>query len=58
MIGTAFFGVTQYLAVQSFAPGETPEAKTAYVAAGVAGSLFLANLILSCFLPEPKPEQE
>lgn len=58
MIGTAFFGVTQYLALQSFAPGATPEAKTAYIAAGVAGTLFLCNLILSFWLPEPKHDQE
>ena len=58
MIGTAFFGVTQFLALQSFAPGESPEAKTAYMAAAVAGSLFLGNLILSCFLPEAEPSQD
>ena len=58
MIGTPFAAVTQYLALQSFIPGESPEAKTAYVAAGVAGTLFFLNLILSCFLPEPKPEQD
>ncbi|WP_397571332.1 MFS transporter [Schlesneria sp. T3-172] len=58
MIGTPFAAVTQYLALQSFVPGASPEAKTAYVAAGVAGTLFLLNLILSCFLPEPKPEHD
>lgn len=58
MIGTPFAAVTQFLALQTFVPGESPEAKTAYVAAGVAGTLFALNLILSCFLPEPKPEQE
>ena len=58
MIGTPFAAVTQYLALQTFVPGASSEAKTAYVAAGVAGTLFFINLILSCFLPEPKPEQE
>ena len=58
MIGTPFAAVTQYLALQSFVPGASPEAKTAYVAAGVAATLFFLNLVLSCFLPEPKPEQE
>ena len=58
MIGTPFAAVTQYLALQAFVPGATPEARTAYVAAGVAGTLFLTNLILSCFLPEPKADQE
>jgi len=58
MIGTMFYAVTQNLAPLAIIPGESPEAKTAYVAAGVAGTLFALNLILSCFLPEPKPEQE
>ena len=58
MIGTPFAAVTQYLALQSFVPGASPESKTAYVAAGVAGTLFLLNLILSCFLPEPKHGHE
>jgi hypothetical protein len=58
MIGTPFAAMTQYLATLAFVPGATSEAKTAYVAAGVAAVLFLTNLILSCFLPEPKPEQD
>ncbi len=56
MIGTPFAAVTQYLAMTSFVPGATSEAKTAYVAAGVATTLYLANLILSCYLPEPKAD--
>ncbi len=58
MVGTAFFGVTQNIALQSFVPGASPEAKTACVAACVAGSLFFINLVLSFFLPEPKPQQD
>jgi hypothetical protein len=58
MIGTPFAAVTAFLAAQKFVPGDSPEQKTAYVAAGVAATLYLINLILSCFLPEPKPEQE
>lgn len=58
MIGTPFAAVTQYLALQSFVPGASPEAKVAYVAAGVALTLFIVNLIMSCFLPEPKYEHE
>jgi MFS family permease len=58
MIGTPFAAVTAYLATQSFVPGESPEAKTAYVAAGVATTLYLANLILSFYLPEPKADAE
>lgn len=58
MIGTPFAALTQYIALQSFVPGATPEAKTAYVAAGVATTLYLVNLILSCYLPEPKGDAE
>jgi hypothetical protein len=36
----------------------TSEQKTAYVAAGVATVLFAVNLVLSCFLPEPKAGAE
>lgn len=56
MIGTPFAYVTQYLTSQFFAPEATPQG-TAYVAACVAGALFLLNLILSCFLPEPAAEE-
>ena len=56
MIGTPFAAVTVYLASTSFVPGATQEAKTAYVAAGVATTLYLANLILSFYLPEPKAD--
>lgn len=55
MIGTPFAALTQYLALQPFVPGSTPPEKTAYVAAAVATSLFLVNLLLSFLLPEPKP---
>jgi MFS family permease len=55
MIGTPFAALTQYLALQSFVPGTSPPEKTAYVAAGVATLLFLANLLLTFVLPEPKP---
>jgi len=58
MIGTPFAAVTQYLALQSFVPGATSEAKTAYAAAGIATTLYLANLILSFFLPEPKGDTD
>lgn len=60
MIGTLFFGVTQWLAVAIYGEFKGPEAfkaapGLATVAAGVATGLFLLNLILSCWLPEPKP---
>lgn len=63
MIGTMFFGVTQWLAVAIYGEFKGPEAfkaapGLATVAAGVATALFLINLILSFALPEPKAETE
>ena len=55
MIGTSFAALTPHLALQSFVPGATPEAKTAMVAAGIATTLFAVNLIFSFVLPEPQP---
>jgi len=52
MIGTSFAAITAFLATQDFMPG-TGVSKTAYTAAFVGGGLFLANLVLSFFLPEP-----
>jgi MFS family permease len=56
MCGTPFAGLTQLLATMAIVPGTTPSAKTAIVAACVAFTLYLANLILSFWLPEPKSE--
>ena len=53
MIGTSFAWVTSTLAVQPFIPGDTPPAKIAYTAAGVALFVYAAGFILSFFLPEP-----
>lgn len=58
MIGTPFAALTQYLALQAFVPGTTNAEKTAYVAAAIATALFLTNLILSFFLPEPEHDTE
>lgn len=55
MIGTPFAAVTQYLALVPSIPGASPAAKTAYVATAIATTLFLINLALSFYLPEPKP---
>lgn len=52
MIGTSFAWVTTTLAAMDAMPGSGP-AKTAYVAAGVAFTVYLVNLICSFFLPEP-----
>jgi hypothetical protein len=59
MIGTMFFGVTQWLAVAIYGEFKGPEAYKAApglatVAAGVATALFLVNLGLSFVLPEPQ----
>jgi MFS family permease len=56
MFGTPFAFLTQQLAVLTMIPGATPSAKTALVAAGVAFTLYLINLILSFVLPEPKAD--
>lgn len=54
LIGTMFFGVTQFLA--TYAPGDSDPTKIAYTAAGVAFVLYLVNFLASFMLPEPKPE--
>jgi MFS family permease len=54
MFGTPFAFVTQQLALLPLIPGTTPSAKTAVAAAGIAFTLYLFNLIFSCYLPEPK----
>lgn len=58
MIGTPFAGITQTVALMSFVPGETPEAKTAYTAAAVAALLFFTNFILSFMLPEAGAKED
>ncbi len=53
LIGTCFFGVTQWLAF--FLPGDaSPANKVAYAAAAVAFTVYLVNFIASFWLPEPK----
>ncbi len=54
MFGTPFAYVTQRIALLPVIAGPTPFAKTALVAAGIAFVLILINLVMSCFLPEPK----
>jgi MFS family permease len=56
MFGTPFAYVTQQMALLSFIPGDTPAAKTAIVAAGVAFVLIVLNLVFSSFLPEGSVE--
>ncbi|MEX2140166.1 MAG: MFS transporter [Pirellulales bacterium] len=55
MIGTSFAWVTTTLATTELFPGSGP-VKTAYTAAAVGLSVYLANIILSFFLPEPEAE--
>jgi MFS family permease len=53
LIGTCFFGVTQFIA--TLLPiSALPATRVAYAAAGVAFTVYLINFILSFFLPEPK----
>lgn len=54
MVGTPFAYITQRIALLPLIAGPTPFAKMALVAGGVAFTLILINLIMSCFLPEPK----
>jgi MFS family permease len=53
MIGTGFAWVTTTLAASSFMPGAEGPERTAYTAAIIAFGVYLANLVLSVFLPEP-----
>ena len=55
LIGTCFFGVTQWIAY--FLPGDPASypARVAYTAAGVAFAVYLVNFIASFWLPEPDP---
>lgn len=56
LIGTLFAWLTSAVAVQSWVPGDSPTAKLAYTAAGVAFFVFVVNFVLSFYLPEPKDE--
>jgi MFS family permease len=58
MFGTPFAALTQYVALLSFVPGESPAQKTAYVAAAIATLLFAINFGLSFVLPDPKTAAE
>jgi hypothetical protein len=57
MLGTPFAYVTTKIASQAFVPGASPQAKFAIVAAGVALTLFVSNLILSFQLPEQRADE-
>jgi len=53
LIGTCFFGVTQWLAY--FMPiNASDPTKVAYAAAGVAFVVYLVNFVMSFYLPEPQ----
>jgi MFS family permease len=53
LIGTCFFGITQWIAY--FLPIDAPDpTKVAYAAAGVAFTVYVVNFIMSFYLPEPQ----
>jgi MFS family permease len=54
MIGTGFAFVTTQLV--NVMPGATPQVRLAYAAAAVAFFVYLAGLISTMFLPEPKSQ--
>jgi MFS family permease len=56
LIGTCFFGVTQWIAFFLPATVGTYNTRVAYTAAGVAFAVYLINFIASFWLPEPKLE--
>jgi hypothetical protein len=55
MLGTGFAFVTTTLA--TYAPGATPPMRLAFAAAAVGTFVYVAGLICSFFLPEPKDEE-
>jgi hypothetical protein len=58
LIGTCFFGVTQWIAYFLAAGNQAIyPAMVAYTAAGVAFSVYLINFIASYWLPEPDPKR-
>ena len=56
LIGTCFFGVTQWVAFFLPATVGSYSTRVAYTAAGVAFTVYLINFIVSFWLPEPKPK--
>jgi hypothetical protein len=55
LIGTSF-AATSYIATASWVPGDSPSAKVAYTAAGVALFVYLVGSIACFWLPEPKTQ--
>ena len=56
LIGTCFFGITQWIAFFLPATVGSYNTRVAYTAAGVAFAVYLINFIASFWLPEPKPD--
>ena len=57
LIGTCFFGVTQWVAFFLPATVGSYSTRVAYTAAGVAFAVYLVNFIASFWLPEPDPKK-
>ncbi len=56
MIGTSFAALASFLAAKEFIPGQSAPAKMAFTAAAIGLGVYLLNLILTFFLPEPQRE--
>jgi len=56
MLGTVASYVVTHLAVAM--PGVLPQTKLTYASATIGGCLYLAALVLTFFLPEPKAKLE
>ena len=56
LIGTCFFGVTQWIAFFLPATVGSYNTRVAYTAAGVAFAVYLVNFVASFWLPEPDPQ--
>ncbi|MBX3448938.1 MAG: MFS transporter [Planctomycetaceae bacterium] len=58
MFGTSFAAVNGFIVASLAGEGANVPMLVAYVAAAIAAAVYLLNLILSFFLPEPGPEEE
>lgn len=55
LVGTCFFGITQWIAYALPGSPDTYPARVAYTAAAVSFTVYLINFVASFWLPEPDP---